>query len=340
MDEARASTHRTGPMDTESIRARRQHRRRCHTSQAGSWLAAPSSRQQGRSCLNGKRGTPARLCHSGSCRWDTLRTGPCASCWQRSRRRTPWRSSSRVGRSAPLGSQCTPPRCPGRCAQSMCPSGTAVVRSRPRRSMSQTRMQGTPSHSAAAAASPPGTPSTSPSQSRWRTCQERTPLQRVHRRRSSGRVDTRSNRARHPHRSGSRTYQAGTSEPASGWRLPGRSRLRHKACRKSPSTRPGMCQLGRWCSVLTQPMGRGCQGCKQLARPLLCCMQSQARTWCTRRCWPTPCCLSTCRRCTAAPLQRLACSSDPPRRPCTKSRRCRPGTCRADRPCTLRCRPC
>ena len=54
--------------------------------------------------------------------------------------------------------------------------------------------------SAAAAASPPGTPSTSPSQSRWRTCLECTPPQRVHRRRSSGRADTRSNLARHPRR--------------------------------------------------------------------------------------------------------------------------------------------
>lgn len=200
MDEARASTHRTGPMDMESIRARRQHRRRCRTSQAGSWLAAPSSRQQGRSCLIGRRGTQARLCRSGNCRWDTRRTDPCASCWQRSRRRTPWRSSSRVGRSAPLGSQCTPPRCPGRFAQSMCPSGMAVVRSRLRRSMSQTRTQGTPLHSAAAAAFPLGTRSTSPSQSRWRTCLECTPPQRVHRRRSSGRADTRSNLARHPRR--------------------------------------------------------------------------------------------------------------------------------------------
>jgi hypothetical protein len=202
MDETRVrvSTHRSGPMDTESIQARRQHQRCCHMSLADSWLAAPSSRQQGRSCLIGRRGTQARLCRSGNCRWSRLRTGPSAWCSQRSRRRTPWRSSSRVGRSAPLGSQCTPPRCPGRFAQSMCPSGMAVVRSRLRRSMSQTRTQGTPLHSAAAAAFPLGTRSTSPSQSRWRTCLECTPPQRVHRRRSSGRADTRSNLARHPRR--------------------------------------------------------------------------------------------------------------------------------------------
>lgn len=197
MDEARVSTHRSGPMDTESIQARRQHQRRCHTSQAGSWLAAPSSRQQGRSCLNGKCGTQARPYHSGNCRWDTLRTGPCASCSQRSRRRTPWRSSSRVGRSAPLDSQCTPQRCPGRFAQNACPFGTAVARSRLPRSTSPTRTQGTPLHSAAAGVFPPGTRSTSPSQSRWRTCLERTPPQRVHRRRSSGRADTRSNQVHH-----------------------------------------------------------------------------------------------------------------------------------------------